>query len=145
MLTGDCVYCIVTVSGGKNMNIMISQLSQTPIYEQMENQIKRDILSGELKANEMLPSIRSMAKELGVGIITVKRAYDDLCNEGLLVSLQGRGVFVAEIDSAQEKEVRMEQLSEKIMEIKEFCEASAITQSEVIELINEVFGGKADE
>lgn len=127
------------------MNIMISQLSQTPIYEQMENQIKRDILSGELKANEMLPSIRSMAKELGVGIITVKRAYDDLYNEGLLVSLQGRGVFVAEIDSAQEKEVRMEQLSEKIMEIKEFCEASAITQSEVIELINEVFGGKADE
>ena len=127
------------------MNIMISQLSQTPIYEQMENQIKRDILSGELKANEMLPSIRSMAKELGVGIITVKRAYDDLCNEGLLVSLQGRGVFVAEIDSAQEKEVRMEQLSEKIMEIKEFCEASAITQSEVIELINEVFGGKADD
>ena len=127
------------------MNIMISQLSQTPIYEQMENQIKRDILSSELKANEMLPSIRSMAKELGVGIITVKREYDDLCNEGLLVSLQGRGVFVAEIDSAQEKEVRMEQLSEKIMEIKEFCEASAITQSEVIELINEVFGGKADE
>ena len=127
------------------MNIMISQLSQTPIYEQMESQIKRDILSGQLKPNEMLPSIRSMAKELGVGIITVKRAYDDLCNEGLLVSLQGRGVFVAEIDSVKQKEVRMEQLSEIIVEIKEFCDASAITQDEVIELINEVFGGKMNE
>lgn len=145
LLTHNCIYCIVTVSGGKTMNIMISQLSQTPIYEQMESQIKRDILSGQLKPNEMLPSIRSMAKELGVGIITVKRAYDDLCNEGLLVSLQGRGVFVAEIDSVKQKEVRMEQLSEKIVEIKEFCDASAITQDEVIELINEVFGGKVNE
>ena len=102
LLTHNCIYCIVTVSGGKTMNIMISQLSQTPIYEQMESQIKRDILSGQLKPNEMLPSIRSMAKELGVGIITVKRAYDDLCNEGLLVSLQGRGVFVAEFDSVKQ-------------------------------------------
>ena len=127
------------------MNIMISQLSQTPIYEQMENQIKRDILSGKLEANEMLPSIRSMAKELGVGIITVKRAYDDLCNEGLLVSLQGRGVFVAEIDSVHQKQVRMEQLRKKIKQIREFCEVSAISQKEVMNMIDEVFGGKEDE
>ena len=127
------------------MNIMISQLSQTPIYEQMENQIKRDILSGKLEANEMLPSIRSMAKELGVGIITVKRAYDDLCNEGLLVSLQGSGVFVAEIDSVHQKQVRMEQLRKKIKQIREFCEVSAISQKEVMNMIDEVFGGKEDE
>ena len=127
------------------MNILINQLSQTPIYEQMETQIKRNILSGELKANEMLPSIRSMAKELGVGIITVKRAYDDLCSEGLLVSLQGRGVYVAEVDLAREKEIKMEQLKDKILEIKDFCEASSISEKELLTLINKIFGGKCDE
>ena len=54
---------------GKYMNIWISQLSQVPIYEQVENQIRQSVLSGELSANEMLPSIRRMAKELGIGII----------------------------------------------------------------------------
>ena len=85
------------------MNIMINQLDQTPIYEQIENQIRQSILSGELQSNYMMPSIRKMAKELSVGIITVKRAYDDLCNEGLLVSIQGRGVFVADVDADKEK------------------------------------------
>lgn len=121
------------------MNIMINQLSQTPIYEQMENQIRQSILSGELEANYMMPSIRKMAKELNVGIITVKRAYDDLCNEGLLVSIQGRGVFVASIDADKEKEVRLGQLRERLKELKVFCDTSDISKDELIEELEKIY------
>lgn len=121
------------------MNIFISQLSQIPIYEQIKSQLRQSILSGELQADEMLPSIRRLAKDLGIGIITVKRAYDDLCNEGLLISLQGRGVFVAHIDAGQEKAVRFEQLDMKLEEIREYCEASSITKEELIEEINKIY------
>lgn len=121
------------------MNIMINQLSQTPIYEQMENQIRQSILSGELEANYMMPSIRRMAKELNVGIITVKRAYDDLCNEGLLVSIQGRGVFVASIDADKEKEIRRGQLRERLKELKVFCDTSDISKDELMEELDRLY------
>ena len=121
------------------MNILIDQLSQTPIYEQMENQIRQSILSGELEANYMMPSIRKMAKELNVGIITVKRAYDDLCNEGLLVSIQGRGVFVAGIDADKEKEVRRGQLRERLRELKAFCDTSDISKDELIKELENIY------
>lgn len=121
------------------MNIWISQLSQVPIYEQVENQIRQSVLSGELSANEMLPSIRRMAKELGIGIITVKRAYDDLCQEGLLVSIQGRGVFVAEINAKQEKAARLEQLTQKLQEIKPFCEGASISKEELQHAVDEIW------
>ena len=121
------------------MNIMINQLSQTPIYEQMENQIRQSILSGELEANYMMPSIRKMAKELNVGIITVKRAYDDLCNEGLLVSIQGRGVFVANVDADKEKEVRRGQLRERLKELKVFCDTSDISEGELMEELGKIY------
>lgn len=124
---------------GKYMNIWISQLSQVPIYEQVENQIRQSVLSGELSANEMLPSIRRMAKELGIGIITVKRAYDDLCQEGLLVSIQGRGVFVAEINAKQEKAARLEQLTQKLQEIRTFCEGTSISKEELQHAVDEIW------
>ncbi|MGN0817831.1 MAG: GntR family transcriptional regulator, partial [Candidatus Coproplasma sp.] len=68
-----------------------------PIYEQIKGQIKEQILSGSLAPNSMLPSIRTLAKELKVGIITAKRAYDELTSEGFAYAVQGKGVFVANI------------------------------------------------
>lgn len=127
------------------MNILISQLSQTPIYEQLKNQLRQEILAGNLAKNEMLPSIRGMAKELGIGVITVKRAYDDLCNEGFLVSLQGRGVFVADINTNIEHVLRLERLREQLIELKEYCESSAISKEEVVNIINEIYGGEGSE
>ena len=121
------------------MNILIDQMSQTPIYEQIENQIRQSILSGCLEANYMMPSIRKMAKGLNVGIITVKRAYDDLCNEGLLISLQGRGVFVASIDTDKERAVRMGQLRDKLSELKAFCDTSDISKEELVSEIEKIF------
>ena len=77
------------------MHIILSPLSGAPIYEQIERQIVSAITCGELLQGSALPSIRLMAKELGVGIITVKRAYDDLCADGWCYSLKGKGVFVS--------------------------------------------------
>jgi GntR family transcriptional regulator len=127
------------------INILISALSQTPIYEQIQNQIKEMVLSGNLKSKEQLPSIRLMAKDLKVGIITVKRAYEELEKEGIVVSLQGRGCFVAEIDRVKVKAIHLDMLREQLIEIKEFADASDISPSEMHKVINEIYGGSEND
>ncbi|GAA0179989.1 GntR family transcriptional regulator [Clostridium sediminicola] len=126
------------------MNILISTLSQTPIYEQIQNQIKEMVLSGKLKAKEQLPSIRLMAKDLKVGIVTVKRAYKELENEGIIVNLQGRGCFVADIDKEKVKEIHLEMLKERLLEIKEFTNTTGISRDEMLQVLNEIYGGSND-
>jgi len=122
-------------------NILISALSQTPIYEQIQNQIKEMVLSGNIKSKEQLPSIRLMAKDLKVGIITVKRAYEELEKEGIVINLQGRGCFVAEIDRNKIKAINIGMLTERLLEIKEFADTSGISSEEMFKVINEIFGG----
>ncbi|MGH4051099.1 MAG: GntR family transcriptional regulator [Clostridium sp.] len=122
-------------------NILISALSQTPIYEQIQNQIKEMVLSENIKSKEQLPSIRLMAKDLKVGIITVKRAYEELEKEGIVINLQGRGCFVAEIDRNKIKAIHIGMLAERLLEIKEFADTSGISPEEMLKVINEIFGG----
>ena len=78
------------------MQIIISHNSKEPIYEQIHQQIKKDILSGELSAGYPLPSMRVLAKEIDVSIITTKRAYEELEKDGLIYSVVGKGSFVSE-------------------------------------------------
>ena len=78
------------------MQIIISHNSKEPIYEQIYQQIKKDILSGELSAGYPLPSMRVLAKEIDVSIITTKRAYEELEKDGLIYSVVGKGSFVSE-------------------------------------------------
>ena len=85
------------------MNVIISSLSQTPIYEQITNQIKEQIFKGILKGEEQLPSIRVMSKNLRVGIVTVKRAYEELEKQNLVTTIPGRGCFVNQINLDQTK------------------------------------------
>lgn len=94
------------------MNIVVSNTSGIPIYEQIAKAIKNDILSGDLKENSALPSIRSLAYELRVSVITTKRAYEELERDGFIYTLPGKGSYVAE----QNKELLME---EKLREIEE--------------------------
>ncbi|MCB2354496.1 GntR family transcriptional regulator [Clostridium estertheticum] len=122
-------------------NILISALSQTPIYEQIQNQIKEMVLSGNIKSKDQLPSIRLMAKDLKVGIITVKRAYEELEKEGIVINLQGRGCFVAEINLKKVKGIHIEMLRERLLEIKDFADTSGLSHEEIIEVINEIYGG----
>ena len=94
------------------MNIVVSNTSGIRIYEQIAKAIKNDILSGDLNENSALPSIRSLASELRVSVITTKRAYEELERDGFIYTLPGKGSYVAE----QNKELLME---EKLREIEE--------------------------
>ncbi|WP_283693689.1 GntR family transcriptional regulator [Clostridium perfringens] len=93
------------------MNIVVSNTSGVPIYEQIAKAIKNEILSGDLKENSALPSIRSLASELRVSVITTKRAYEELERDGFIYTLPGKGSYVAE----QNKELLIE---EKLREIE---------------------------
>lgn len=108
------------------MNIIISNTSGEPIYEQIVKQIKKLIFSGELSESEALPSIRNLAQELRISVITTKRAYEELENEGYIVTMQGKGSFVA----AQNKEL----LREKRLTLIEEKLGEAVKESKVINL-----------
>lgn len=117
------------------MNIIISNHSKQPIYEQITNQIRAYILSSELKEGDALPSIRKLAKDLQVSVITTKRAYEELEKEGLIYSIVGKGSFVAEqnIQFIREKKLRAieEQLSAVVVNSKEID----LTLAQLMELL----------
>ncbi|WP_010299521.1 GntR family transcriptional regulator [Clostridium senegalense] len=108
------------------MNIIINNSSGEPIYSQIEKQIKDDILMNKLSANEPLPSIRALAKDLRISVITTKRAYEELERDGYIYTLPGKGSFV----SAQDKELVKELI---IRNIEEYF-TKAIEESEKIQL-----------
>ena len=124
------------------MKLIISTVSRLPIYEQMENQIREKILTGELSSGELLPSIREMAKECQVGVITSKRAYDDLCAEGLLISRPGKGVYVSEIDSSYIRSVRLSQMEDQMKDLVEFSKGAGLTKEEMEEALAECWKGE---
>lgn len=121
------------------MRIIISAQSGQPIYEQIKKQIISAITGGEVAPDSALPSIRYMAKELGVGIITVKRAYDDLCAEGWCYSLQGKGVFASPLrDSAERKFT--DELTRKLKDIADYAAASGVGIDKLIQILNDLKG-----
>ena len=95
------------------MKLIISSVSGEPIYEQIKNQIRSAIMSGELMAGEALPSLRKLAKELRVSVLTVTRAYNELADEGLVENVQGKGTFVL----AHGNELMKERARERIMDV----------------------------
>lgn len=117
------------------MQIVISYESGEPIYEQIEKQIRGMILSGDLVEGAMLPSIRMLAKEINVGIITAKRAYDDLCGEGFCYSVQGKGIFVASVDKQMAENYAVKELRAKVKEIKAFAVRNSVDKK----IINKIF------
>lgn len=116
------------------MNILISNFSQLPIYEQIREQIKEEILKGNLSSGTMLPSIRMLASELKVGVITVKRAYEELEKEGLIFNRQGKGCFVKEINQKEVNAQYEAQLIMQLQEVREFCKEHAISEDRMMEL-----------
>lgn len=105
------------------MQIIISNSSKEPIYEQITNQVKSLILSGDLEEGASLPSIRQLAKDLHISVITTKRAYEELEKEGFIYSVVGKGSFVAEqnLEVMREKKLKVieEQLSAVIINGRE--------------------------
>ena len=94
------------------MDIIISNSNGKPIYEQISSQVRAQILSGALEAEERLPSIRALADGLGVSVITTKRAYADLEAEGLVETVQGKGCFVSQQNKALLRERRMRRVED---------------------------------
>lgn len=122
------------------MRIVIAYDKGEPIYEQMKNQIRAQILSGAAKEGEMLPSIRTVAKELRIGVITAKRAYDDLCAEGFLYSVPGKGVFVAPDKGGLADEYAAAALREKFKDIALFASENSVGREIVDKIYKEFFG-----
>lgn len=96
------------------MRIIIRNSSMVPIYEQVVNQIKAQIISGELKDGDVLPSVRSMAAELRISSLTVKKAYDYLEEEGLVTTVHGKGTFVNAADSQLAAEARRKTIEDDL-------------------------------
>lgn len=104
------------------MNIIISNSSQEPIYEQIEKQIKNLIIKGELSSGDMLPSIRSLAQELQISVITTKRAYEELERDGFIQTMPGKGSYISgqNMELIREKRIKMieDWLSQAVLEAK---------------------------
>lgn len=98
------------------VNIIISNSTNEPIYLQIINQIKSQILTGDLKEGQALPSIRSLAKELEISVITTKRAYDELEKDGFIVTVAGKGSYVAPVNTDILKENKMKMIEQKLSE-----------------------------
>ena len=120
------------------MNIQIINSNDEPIYLQIKNQIKSQIMSGELKEGEQLPSIRFLAKELRVSMITAKRAFDELELEGFINSVQGKGNFVAGQNKELVREEFLKRIEHKLEEITELSEISRISIEEIISMLKNI-------
>lgn len=117
------------------MDIIISNSSANPIYEQIVQQIKKEILTGELQEGDALPSIRSLAKELQISVITTKRAYAELEREGLIETVGGKGSFVAGQNKELLREKRLSILEEKLAEVIEEAKLLQISRQELTEML----------
>lgn len=117
------------------MNIIISNSVEEPIYEQIVNQIKNQIMMGELAADEMLPSIRNLAKELQISVITTKRAYEELEREGYIATVPGKGSFVAAQNKEILKEMRLKIVEEKLLEAVEAGKSIGLSAKELEDML----------
>ncbi|AUS96683.1 GntR family transcriptional regulator [Clostridium thermosuccinogenes] len=117
------------------MKIIISNSSDKPIYDQIVEQIKNLIINGELAEAEMLPSIRNLAKELQISVITTKRAYEELEREGYIVSVPGKGSFVSAQNKDLLKEARIRIIEEKLAEAVQAARTVGISMEELSEML----------
>lgn len=118
------------------MNIIITNNSESPIYEQIEGQIKAMILSGELKEGDALPSMRLLAKELRISIITTKRAYEELERDGYIESYTGKGSFVKGINREVVKETVLYEIEQLFDEVLDKARLANISVEELMQIWN---------
>lgn len=116
------------------MTILIDNKSGAPIYEQIYTQIKNQIISGDLKEDEALPSIRNLAKDLRISVITTKRAYDELEREGFIYTLPAKGCFVARKNVELLREETLKQIENHMQKIAQLAAACKLSQEELLDL-----------
>lgn len=124
------------------MDIKISNMSSVPIYQQVATQIKNSILNGSLKCNDQLPSIRSLSKELEVGIITVKKSYEVLLQEELIYSKGAVGYFVNDIDLATVLSIKKEEYLVELKVIIDNAINDGLNIEDIKDIVDKVLEGK---
>lgn len=118
------------------MNILIDNKSGTPIYDQIHSQIKGQIISGALKQDELLPSIRGLAKDLRISFITTKRAYEELEKEGFIYTLPAKGCYVAPKNVELLREENLKKIEEHIDEIVRLAASCNLSKQEIMEMVH---------
>jgi len=121
------------------MKIIISNASPDPIYEQINRQIRAQVLSGELAEGELLPSIRRLAHDLQISVITTKRAYEELEREGFINTVGGKGTFVAAQNPEFLREKRMKAVEEKLAEAVEQARLLDVEPEQLAEMLRLLF------
>lgn len=118
------------------MDIIIDNKSGAPIYDQIYSQIKNQIISGALKENELLPSIRGLAKDLRISFITTKRAYEELEKEGFIYTLPAKGCYVAPKNVELIREENLKKIEALIAQILQLAASCNLSREEVLEMVN---------
>lgn len=123
------------------MHLIISNSSSVPIYEQIKEQTIEQIMNDELKEDEMLPSIRSLSKDIKISLMTIKKAYDQLESDGYIVSIAGKGTFVASRNSNLVKEHAQKEIEDNIQKAIDLAARYDISKDEIIDLVNMLYEG----
>ena len=122
------------------VDIIISNSSGKPIYEQIADQVKEQIMAGALAAGDALPSMRLLAKELRISVITTKRAYEELEREGFLTTVPGKGCFVAPQNPELVREDTLRRAEEHLSHAVDVAKAGGVTLAELTETLNLLYG-----
>ena len=117
------------------MSIFIDNKSGSPIYDQIYSQIKAAIISGELKEDDALPSIRALAKDLRISVITTKRAYDELEREGYIYTVAAKGCFVAPKNLELIREENLRRIEEHMEEILKLSKSAGLSYGDLVEML----------
>ena len=120
------------------MNLIISNANPQPIYEQVYSQIRSAILSGELREGDLLPSIRSLAKDLRISVITTKRAYEELERDGYLYTVAGKGCYVAPKDTGLVREQHLREIESHMRQIHGLATPLGLTEAELLDMYHAV-------
>lgn len=124
------------------MNLIIRNTSGQPIYDQITAQIKALILSGELQAGDALPSMRALAKDLRISVITTKRAYEELEREGFVETVPGKGSFVAQANTELIKEENLRQIETHLSACITLAAQAGVSEAELHEMLSLLFKGE---
>lgn len=118
------------------MDIIIRNANNQPIYEQIYGQIKSLIISGKLEEGTLLPSIRTLAKDLRISVITTKRAYDELEKDGYIYSVAGKGSYVAEKNTELLREAHLKEMEAHIRALLQLAPSCNLQTKDIIEMVN---------
>ena len=124
------------------MDMILSNSSGKPIYEQITDQVKEQIMTGALKAGDALPSMRLLAKELRISVITTKRAYEELEREGFLENVPGKGCFVAPQNRELMREAQLRRVEERLSQAVDEARKGGFSLEELQEMLNILYQGE---